>query len=273
MKRITPPYPARHLPRRPRRWPFAASRPPAEVPIIARTLRVGGSRLHYLSAGEAGPPLVLVHGFSSSSRWWRHNIGPLARQHRVYALDLVGFGRSWPKHRFTLDRAMEAVLLWMDAVGLERADLCGHSMGGFLCMRLAAAYPELVRRLVLVDAAGLPFDAPLATLMRRAYRSSRHTGLRFVPTSVTTTLQAGPLVLLQAARDLLGRDARDLLSQIRTPTLVIWGEEDALIPLSLGLSLHMGIAHSRLAVIPGAGHNVMYEQPEAFNLLVLDFLT
>src|SRR5262249_51454815 len=154
--------------------------------------------------------------------------GPLASQHRVFALDLIGFGRSWPKHRFTLDRAMEAVLLWMEAIGLERADLCGHSMGGFLSMRLAAAYPELVRRLVLVNAAGLPFDAPLAALMWRACRSSRHTGLRFVPTSVTTTLQAGPLVLMQAARDLLSGDARDLLSQIRTPTLVLWGEEDAL---------------------------------------------
>lgn len=239
--------------------------------IRSQRLHVGRARLHYRVAGD-GPPLILVHGFSASSSWWRRNIADLAAQHRVYALDLAGFGRSWPKRHFTLQRGVEDIIAWMEAMNLPAADFCGHSMGGHLCMRLAATHPDRVRRLVLVDASGLPLNARLLPLAWRGIRSSGHTHFQFAPTVVATALQAGPLILWSALRDLLADDVRESLQRITAPTLIVWGEQDVLVPLELGQALHLGIARSRLAIVPGAGHNVMYERPAEFNRLALDFL-
>ena len=245
---------------------------PEMTPIVAHHVRAGGARLHYLAAGE-GPPLVLVHGLSASSRWWSRNIGALAASRRVYALDLVGFGRSWPKHRFSLDQATEAVLSWMDALGLQRADFCGHSMGGQLCIRLAATHPARVGRLVLVNASGLSLGAPALRLAWRCARSSGQTRFTFAPTVLRTTLQAGPLVLFGATRSLLRDDVGPLLAGgIAAPTLVVCGGRDVLIPLAVGRSLHRAIPGSRLEIVPDGGHNVMYERAPRFNSLVLDFL-
>ncbi len=240
--------------------------------VTAHSVRAGRARVHYLTAGE-GPPLVLIHGLSASSRWWSRNINALAAGRRVYALDMVGFGRSWPKHRFSLDRATEAVLAWMDAIGLKQADFCGHSMGGQLCIRLAAAHPARVDRLVLVNASGLPLGAPALRLAWRCVRSSGHTRFTFAPIVLRTTLQAGPFVLLGATRSLLRDDVGAMLAHgIAAPTLVVCAERDVLIPPAVGRALHAAIPGSRLVVIPGAGHNVMYELAPRFNGLVLDFL-
>lgn len=249
--------------------PIPGSVPP--ISVSSQRVRLGRSRLHYRVAGD-GPPLVLVHGYSASSLWWRRNIAALARRHRVYALDLVGFGRSWPKHSFSLASAVEQIVSWMNEVGLPQADFCGHSMGGHLCIRLAAAHPERVRRLVLADASGLPLEARLPQLAWRGIRSSGHTRFRFAPTVVFTSVQAGPLVLLAALRGLLADDVREVLENIAAPTLIVWGERDVLVPLELGRALHAAIPNARLVVVPGAGHNVMYERAALFNQLVNDFL-
>lgn len=246
-------------------------RPVGAVRVRSGHVQVGRSRLHYRIAGE-GPPLVLVHGYSGSSSWWRNNIRPLAARRRVYALDLVGFGRSWPKHYFSLERGIDHILSWMEQVGIERADFCGHSMGGHVCMRLASAHPERVRRLVLVDASGLPLNARLLPLAWRGVRSSGHTRFRFAPTVINTALQAGPLVLWSALRDLLADDVQAELERIVAPTLILWGEADVLVPVELGQALHLAIRDSQLVVVPGAGHNVMYERPIQFNRTVLAFL-
>ena len=244
---------------------------PHPVPVQSCMTRLGNTRIHYRVAGD-GPPLVLVHGYSASGGWWRRNISGLAETHRVYAPDLVGFGRSWPKRSFSLERAIEHVISWMNDVGLDSADFCGHSMGGQLCIRLAAAHPERVRRLVLVDSSGLPLDARLIPLAWRGVRSSGHTHFSFAPTVMRTALQAGPFVLLSALRELRTDDVREDLARIEASTLIVWGEEDVLVPLVLGTALHLNIPRSSLIIVPGAGHNVMYECPDEFNRIVLDFL-
>ena len=256
---------------RPRRGLFRVPAPPGAVVVRSYRVRIGPTRLHYRVAGD-GPPLVLIHGYSASSSWWRKNIAALAARHRVYALDLAGFGRSWPKRSFTLDRGAEDILAWMQALGLERADFCGHSMGGQLCMRLAATQPQRVRRLVLANASGLPLNARLLPLAWRGLRSGGHMRFRFAPTVVQTALQAGPLVLWSALRDLLADDVRAVLERIEAPTLIVWGDADVVVPLELGQALHLAIPQSRLVVLPGAGHNVIYERADEFNRLVLDFL-
>lgn len=242
------------------------------IVLAARTVRVGRTRLHYQAAG-AGPPLVLVHGFSASSTWWRHNIKELATRHRVYALDLAGFGHSRPKYHFSLEHAVAHILLWMDALGLESAHFCGHSMGGHICIHLAAAHPERVRKLVLASASGLPFNMPPLPLLWRLLRSAGHSDLRLTPYAVRTTLQAGPLVLLSAARGVLADDVREKLARIGSPTLIVWGEQDLLMPVSVGQVLHEAIPGSQFVVLPGAGHHVTAEAAAAFDRLVLDFLS
>jgi len=247
---------------------------PALPRIASHRVRVGQARIHYRVAGHpAAPPLVLVHGYSASSAWWRRNIPALAASHRVYALDLAGFGRSWPKNHFSMSEAAYDIRAWMREMDLEQADFCGHSMGGHIAIHMAATYPRHVRRLVLVDASGLPLNGRLRDLAWRGLRSSGHTHFRFAPTVVGTSLQAGPLVLLSALRGLLADDVQGVLERIATPTLIVWGGQDVLVPLELGHALHAAITGSRLAVIPSAGHNVMYECHDEFNGLVLDFLS
>src|SRR4051812_23367957 len=98
-----------------------------------------------------GEPVVLVHGLSGSTRWWTRNIGALARGYRVYLVDLPGFGAMHRLRRhFVLAEAASWLVAWMEAVGLENAHLVGHSMGGYVCLQLAAQRPEVVCRLVLV---------------------------------------------------------------------------------------------------------------------------
>src|SRR5436305_13177725 len=118
--------------------------PPGAVRVRSSWACVGHTRLHYRVAGD-GPPLVLVHGYGAASSWWCHTMGPLADQRRVYAPDLGGFGRSWPKHRFSLERTVECLDSCMQALGLPCADLCGLSLGGQVCLLVAAAPAALVR--------------------------------------------------------------------------------------------------------------------------------
>src|SRR5215207_8972890 len=94
-----------------------------------RRAKIGPATIAY-EVGGSGPPVVLVHGLSGSSRWWRRNIGALTPQRRVYTVDLIGFGASRPRQRFALAEAAGYLTQWMDQLALERVSLVGHSMGG-----------------------------------------------------------------------------------------------------------------------------------------------
>src|SRR5215216_512766 len=120
----------------------------------------GPASLSYEVCGE-GPPLLLVHGLAGSGRWWARNVPALARHFQVYAVDLIGFGRSRADRggaRFGLHDTSTVLLAFMDRAGLSRASIVGHSMGGHIATVLAAEAPDRVARLILVDAAALPID-------------------------------------------------------------------------------------------------------------------
>ncbi len=237
-----------------------------------REVRVGGYPVRYEVVGE-GVPVVLVHGLSGSTRWWARNVGVLSEHYRVYLVNLPGFGlgrRTGP--RFVLARASSWLLAWMEAIGLERAHLVGHSMGGYLCLRLAASRPGVVSKLVLVDPAGMPPDRTLLGHLVPLLMAARHGSPSFLPVLVRDALYAGPLTLLRAARDLLAQDVREDLGRIEAPTLLVWGEKDVLIPPSVGDLMYEEIPDSRLLVIEGAGHNPMFDRPEEFVAALLAFL-
>ena len=181
--------------------------------VEARTVRAAGHTIALTQAGpEDGPAVVLVHGLASDSGTWDRALPLLAaRGLRVYAIDLIGHGRSdKPRRAYLLDDFAESVLGVLDALGIDTATLVGHSLGGAIAVHVAAVHPSRVARLVLVSAGGLgrevhpvlraaalplaPWVLRLATrpTLRRVYRSPvLHRRLRLTPGNVTNLRRAG----------------------------------------------------------------------------------
>ena len=244
----------------------------AETRTLRYEARVGRYPIRYKVAGE-GEPIVLVHGLSGSPRWWSRNVPAIAERYRVYLVDLPGFGtmRSL-RRRFVLAEAAAWLSEWMEAVGLERAHLVGHSMGGYVSVRLAASRPDLVRRLVRVAPSGIPTERSMLGHLIPLLLAARYAAPAFVPVLVRDALRTGPTTLWRAARDLLAEDVRGDLRNIAAPTLLVWGENDPLIPPAVGDLLREEIPDSRLLVLHGAGHVPMFDQFKEFDAALLAFL-
>ncbi len=270
---------------------------PDEVERPGGMVYVGGTGLHYVERGH-GPPLVLVHGFLGSTVNFHAVIERLAPHVRAVALDLPGFGYADRSPDVELSHTAMAELLCgaLDRLGIERATVLGHSMGGTIAMRLAAAHPERVERLILV-AAPAPDEGrhlPLYPLLRpalpvalalalanlpRVRRSLR--GLTYEPTFITDErwlAYTRPRRLRGSARalvKLLGdmrRDAPLDPATIGVRTLLLWGEADTVVPLRVAHRLHALMPDARLEVVPQAGHLVLEEQPDVSANAILRFL-
>ena len=220
----------------------------------------------------SGPPLILLHGLAGSARWWSRNVPALSRTFRVVTIDLPGFGATHRGHRLDLDEVADQLAAIMDQLGLERASVIGHSMGGLIAGGLAAERPERVDRLILVDAAFLSLDRAAGRSVSGSAATLRWTAPSLLPVLIADGLRSGPIRLTDAAMQLLRADWRAKLPMITAPTLVIWGEHDTICPVTIGRGIVAGIPGSRLVVIDGAAHNPMWERPEMFNRQVLDFL-
>jgi pimeloyl-ACP methyl ester carboxylesterase len=245
---------------------------------VGRGQVVAGRLVVQVDVG-CGPPLVLVHGLSASSRWWRRNIPDLARHFHVYAVDLPGFGtnRARPLNRrearFTLHDASRCLVDWMDETGIERASIIGHSMGGYIAVDLAAEYPEHVDRIVLVDAALLPAGATVRRSTTALFRSLARIRPDFIPVLAVDAVRAGPLTALRASQQLHARDLRPKLASIHAPTLVVWGDNDLVVPVDVAEEIAAAVPGARLSVIEHAGHSPMWDRADDFNRLVLAFLS
>ena len=220
----------------------------------------------------AGPPLVLLHGLAGSSRWWSRNVPALSRSFRVITVDLPGFGASPRGHRLDLDEVVDQLTGTMDGLGIDRASVIGHSMGGLIAGGLAADHPERVDRLILVDAAFLSLDRTSVRPLTGPAVTLRWTAPSLLPVLVADGLRSGPGRLADAMTQLLRVDWQTKLSRIGAPTLVIWGEHDKICPLSIGRRMVASIPGSRLVVLDGAAHNPMWERPDVFDREVLGFL-
>jgi pimeloyl-ACP methyl ester carboxylesterase len=207
-----------------------------------------------------GDPVVLLHGLAGSSRWWSPVATRLAERHAVHSLDL----RAAPS------AAVETVAGYLEP--LAPVPLVGHSLGGLVAARVAARRPELVARLVLVAPAGVPpghgplgYALPLARQVAGATPS-------FLRLLALDALRTGPVALLRSARELLGDDVRDELGAVRAPTLLLWGEGDALVPAAVAEAFAAALPHARLVLVRGAAHVPMLERPDETAAALLDFL-
>ncbi len=254
---------------------------------------VGGVWLHYLRAPAKGRasavPLLLIHGLGARSLDWTPVIpGLQAAGHEVYAVDLPGYGLSErpDAEGYSIGRLAGSVLGLMDALGLERVDVAGWSMGGWVAMKVASDRPERVRRLVLIDSAGLEFDVPyepsifaptdVAGVRRLLARlTPKKVDLPgFVARDVLRRMRANGCVLRRNLEEMLG--GADLMEQrlsaIDAPTMVLWGEQDELIPLEVGERIAVGIAGAEMVRVPGCGHLAPMEQPAEILTRMTEFL-
>ncbi len=232
-------------------------------------------RVHSLHVG-AGQPVVLLHGLSGSFRWWRYVVPALAQRYTVHVPELLGFGRSRPALlSFTITELAAIMAEWLEARGLGRAHVIGHSMGGQVALHLAAEYSTHIDRLVLVSASGVPRalspNEALRFLTEVIPPRAWGTPL-FLPRIALDALRAGPRTLLHATRALLADDVTTLLPRVSAPTLLIWGEHDPLTPVAQAQRMVSALPDARLVVLPRASHNPMVDQPDAFNREVLKFL-
>jgi pimeloyl-ACP methyl ester carboxylesterase len=213
---------------------------------------------------------VLVHGLAGSTSWWRRNTGPLSKHHRVHLVDLPGYG-SLRGREFSISRGAEWLSDFLNGVGFTRGVLIGHSMGALIATLFTAQHPEQVERLVLAaPAISLPRATIRANLLPLA-AAGWYAHPRFLPTLAWDAARAGMRTLFRSANELLTMNIDEEIAAIRCPTLLIFGERDPLVPVSVGHALNEALADSQLIVIPRAGHVVMFDQPAAFNNAVLEF--
>lgn len=236
-----------------------------------RACELDGRSVRYRVTGS-GPATVLVHGLAGSWRWWEPVVAPLASRLRVYLVDLPGFGsaRGQP---FVLGEAPSYLRALIAAIGLERPNLVGHSLGGAVCARAAALWPESVDRLVLAAPAGLLEGRRVTQFALPLTAAARHMRPAFLRVVLVDSLRAGLLTLYRAGTQLLGDDAlREELAAITAPTLLVWGERDPLVPLPLADEYERAIPDARLVVLAGTGHVAMADRPVEFAETLIDFV-
>lgn len=242
------------------------------ITVATRVATVAGRDVRYQVAGQ-GEPVVLIHGLAGSTRWWVRNIPALVDRYTVYLVDLPGFGmlRRFPQ-RLPLREVATWLGLWLDALGLKRVRLVGHSMGGALALSLAAERPETVTHLALAAPAVLPASrAPLYRNLLPMVEALPAMSPTFLPILAYDVLRAGPRTLMRSGRELLRLDLQADLTRVSAPTLLVWGQRDTLVPLSLAPLLRQSLPHAELVILEGAGHVAMYDRPQAFNAALLAF--
>jgi pimeloyl-ACP methyl ester carboxylesterase len=254
-----------------------------------------------------GPAIVFVHGLSGSWPNWLEQLPVFARDHRVITMDLPGFGHS-PMPTETITISLYARILdgLLETLQVSAATLVGNSMGGFVSTELAIAFPQRVERLVLISAAGIstyrhrhveriePYLRRVAPMLAAytgwtAARSdwmSRRPGLRnlslgFVtrhpsrlpaPLAAEQIRGAGKPGFMQALRANIDYPIRERLPEIACPTLIVWGDEDKVIPVSDASVFEELIPDSRKVIFEDTGHMAMLERPAAFNELLARFM-
>jgi pimeloyl-ACP methyl ester carboxylesterase len=246
------------------------------LPARSTLTAVGEYRIHSVEFGDHEDAVVLVHGLAGSAQWWSRNVSELCTRYRVVVPDLIGFGRTARAGRLPrIARVAEVLCSWQEALGLERAHLIGHSMGGQIAAHLAARFPQRLGCLVLVDSAGVPRPLRPRHLARSAASMAPPQAWGdplFLRTIAEDALLAGPRTLAQALYHIVRDDVRPLLPQISARTLVVWGERDRLVPVEDAAVFRALIPNARQVVIPGAAHNPMVDRPSVFNRIVLRFL-
>jgi pimeloyl-ACP methyl ester carboxylesterase len=218
-----------------------------------------GDEVHYVKVGR-GPVLVLIHGILGSRRDWEQLVSLLERDFTVVAPDLLGHGDSAkPRGDYTLGGHAGRLRDLLDLLGVRRATLVGHSLGGGVALQFAWLFPERCERLVLVSSGGLGRD------ISRILRAPTLPGAEWV-----LPLISAPWLLRRGER--LAGALERLPALTGIPTLLVWGARDRLIPVEHAIAAHRAIPGSRLEVFENAGHSPQLSDPTRFAALLREFV-
>jgi pimeloyl-ACP methyl ester carboxylesterase len=271
-------------------------------------IELHGHRVIYHMAGS-GPPVVLIHGMVNSSRHWRAVALQLADSYTVIAPDLIGHGDSaTPRGDYSLGAHAASIRDLLAVLGVDRATIVGHSLGGGVAMQFFYQFPSRTERLVLISSGGLGHEvSPLlrtATLpgasgllalaahrrvmsgVRRAGDRLRGAGVRQgvylqaiaralrpleEPGARTAFLQTLRAVIDARGQRVSATDRLYLLADM--PTLIVWGERDNTIPLAHGLATHQAVPHSYFRTLPGAAHFPHLEDSDGVATALAEFIS
>jgi pimeloyl-ACP methyl ester carboxylesterase len=258
-----------------------------------KTFDYQGLKINYYVAGQ-GPPIILVHGFGGCAYSWRFLAPVLARDHRVYTIDLKGFGLSAKPAdgKYAISDQADMVAAFIRSKDLHHLVIMGHSMGGGVTLvtylKVRNDKPARVKSLVLIDSAGYPQKMPwfiwlpqtpvlgaatklvpprvaTAEVLRKCYYDKAKITQEQIDTyAYYGSLPGAREAVVQTAKQIEPADMGALVAQYRTisvPVLIIWGAEDQVVPLSLGKRFKRDIPNSQLVIIPQCGHMPPEEQP------------
>ncbi|MED4783612.1 alpha/beta hydrolase [Brevibacillus choshinensis] len=239
-----------------------------------------GLEMKYVEAGpQEAQVLILLHGLTDSSRSWSLSLPEMAKDYHVYVLDQRGHGDSVaPDGPYTLSDFADDVISFMDALHIEKASIAGHSMGSFIAQYIAIEYPERVSNLILVGSADKTVgNGTLDWLWENIQQFQDKVDPAFLeewtstPTPVDTEFLARlkeetaavPISVWKSATHMLMTDDYSArLSKISAPTLIIWGEQDAVFPFEDQVRLQAAIPHAQFKRYPDVGHNIQWEIPQ-----------
>lgn len=265
---------------------------------------VDGATVHYQEFGDSSnPTLIMIHGYSASTHVWQ-TVAPMfaEKDFHIIAVDLLGFGYSdkpaWFDYRIQSQARM--IMRFMNVLGIGRATLVGSSYGGAVAMMATLDYPERVEKLVLVSAVinDEPTNHPLLKLvnlpglgevltpffvdskvflkhrMKTTFSKANQdliTRERINAVHRPLSAKDGHNSILQSARNWDANQIEDDAHLINQPTLIIWGEEDNVIPIRYGYKLNKEILNSRFVVLKNCGHIPSEEAPESFVEITTNF--
>jgi pimeloyl-ACP methyl ester carboxylesterase len=270
-------------------------------------IELHGRHVIYRVAGS-GPPVVLIHGMLNSSSHWQAVAARLAGEHTVIAPDLIGHGDSAaPRGDYSLGAHAASIRDLLAAIGVDRATLVGHSLGGGVAMQFFYQFPQRVERLVLVSSGGLGQEVSpmlrmaalpgMSALLSAAIHPRLLDGLRGAGTRLRERGAGGGVYLQAVARALAPLETRGaraaFLHTLRSvidvhgqrvsatdrlylleaiPTMIVWGERDHTIPLEHGRRTHEAIPHTSFHTLPDAAHFPHLEDPDGLSQLLLRFI-
>lgn len=260
----------------------------------AHFVTVMGARMYYIDRGT-GPVVVLIHGLGDQASVWKGSIDPLAKTHRVVALDLIGFGHSdKPPFDYRPETLVDFLDGFLRALQVERASLVGNSLGGQVAALYAIEHPSRVDRLVLVDAGGYGINPnTISPRMKQALRLSTRDDYRyfssftfydtkkyyptdaFLDYAMSERVKRGDGYTIGKLADALLRNDDVLdgrLGAIKVPTLLVWGRYDRLVPLSVAHRFERDIKGARLVLLDKCGHVPQVECPADLNAALFGFL-
>jgi pimeloyl-ACP methyl ester carboxylesterase len=260
-----------------------------------KQVEIYGQKIFYQEAG-AGPDVILLHGLGGDRSNWNATIPALAAKFHVFVPDQVGFGQSdKPMIDYRVGTLVDFLNAFYKKAGIAKATLVGNSLGGWVAMDFALAHPEKVNRLVLVDSAGYSQKrtgaAPLTRELLLGLNPSTVAGEKqlmgavFYNKAFATDQFAEQALMMHLRKNdsytidrfidsiLRGEDVVDgKLGAIKAPTLVVWGREDAIVPLAAGKALAEDILGAQSVILDSCGHVPQAECAAPFNAALLKFL-